>query len=55
LEKGLEGCVIGFEAQAWQDDPSGPIASAFGHFMFAADRRGGEIAAARTDKRALAT
>jgi hypothetical protein len=25
--------VVAFEAQAWQDDPSRPIASAFGHFM----------------------
>jgi uncharacterized protein (TIGR00369 family) len=25
--------VVAFEAQAWQDDPSKPIASAFGHFM----------------------
>lgn len=25
--------VVAFEAQAWQDDPAKPIASAFGHFM----------------------
>ena len=25
--------VIAFEAKAWQDDPTKPIASAFGHFM----------------------
>ena len=25
--------VVAFEAQAWQDDRSKPIASAFGHFM----------------------
>jgi uncharacterized protein (TIGR00369 family) len=25
--------VVAFEAQAWQDDPGKPIASAFGHFM----------------------
>jgi uncharacterized protein (TIGR00369 family) len=25
--------VVAFEAQAWQDDPTRPIASAFGHFM----------------------
>jgi uncharacterized protein (TIGR00369 family) len=25
--------VVAFEAQAWQDDPTKPIASAFGHFM----------------------
>ena len=25
--------IVAFEAQAWQDDPSKPIASAFGHFM----------------------
>jgi uncharacterized protein (TIGR00369 family) len=25
--------VVAFEAQAWQDDPDKPIASAFGHFM----------------------
>ena len=25
--------VVAFEAQAWQDDPEKPIASAFGHFM----------------------
>jgi uncharacterized protein (TIGR00369 family) len=25
--------VVAFEAQAWQDDPARPIASAFGHFM----------------------
>ena len=25
--------VVAFEAQAWQDDPNKPIASAFGHFM----------------------
>jgi acyl-coenzyme A thioesterase PaaI-like protein len=25
--------VVAFEAQAWQDDGSKPIASAFGHFM----------------------
>jgi uncharacterized protein (TIGR00369 family) len=25
--------VVAFEAQAWQEDPSKPIASAFGHFM----------------------
>jgi uncharacterized protein (TIGR00369 family) len=25
--------VVAFEAQAWQDDPERPIASAFGHFM----------------------
>jgi uncharacterized protein (TIGR00369 family) len=25
--------VVAFEAKAWQDDPSKPIASAFGHFM----------------------
>jgi len=25
--------VVAFEAQAWQDDRSRPIASAFGHFM----------------------
>jgi uncharacterized protein (TIGR00369 family) len=25
--------VVAFEAQSWQDDPSKPIASAFGHFM----------------------
>src|SRR5260370_42703028 len=25
--------VVAFEAQAWQDDPCKPIASAFGHFM----------------------
>jgi len=25
--------VVAFEAQAWQDDPIKPIASAFGHFM----------------------
>jgi acyl-coenzyme A thioesterase PaaI-like protein len=29
--------VVAFEAQAWQDDPEKPIASAFGHFML---RRG---------------
>ena len=29
--------VVAFEAQAWQDDPAKPIASAFGHFML---RRG---------------
>ena len=27
------GAVVAFEAQAWQDDRSKPIASAFGHFM----------------------
>lgn len=25
--------IVAFEAQAWQDDPAKPIASAFGHFM----------------------
>src|SRR6266446_63414 len=25
--------VVAFEAQAWQDDPAKPIASAFGHLM----------------------
>jgi hypothetical protein len=25
--------VVAFETQAWQDDPTKPIASAFGHFM----------------------
>ena len=25
--------IVAFEAQAWQDDPEKPIASAFGHFM----------------------
>jgi acyl-coenzyme A thioesterase PaaI-like protein len=25
--------VVAFEAQAWQDDPEKPIASAFGHLM----------------------
>jgi uncharacterized protein (TIGR00369 family) len=25
--------IVAFEAQAWQDDPTKPIASAFGHFM----------------------
>src|SRR6202023_214767 len=25
--------VVAFEAKAWQDDPTKPIASAFGHFM----------------------
>jgi len=25
--------VVAYEAQAWQDDPAKPIASAFGHFM----------------------
>src|SRR3982751_936032 len=25
--------VVAFEAQAWQDDPAKPIATAFGHFM----------------------
>lgn len=25
--------VVAFEAQAWQDDPAKPIASAYGHFM----------------------
>jgi acyl-coenzyme A thioesterase PaaI-like protein len=25
--------VVAFDAQAWQDDPTKPIASAFGHFM----------------------
>ena len=25
--------AVAFEAQAWQDDPAKPIASAFGHFM----------------------
>ena len=25
--------VVAFEAQAWQDDRTKPIASAFGHFM----------------------
>jgi uncharacterized protein (TIGR00369 family) len=25
--------IVAFEAQAWQDDPARPIASAFGHFM----------------------
>ena len=25
--------VVAFEAQAWQDDPARPIASAYGHFM----------------------
>jgi uncharacterized protein (TIGR00369 family) len=25
--------IVAFEAQAWQDDPDKPIASAFGHFM----------------------
>jgi uncharacterized protein (TIGR00369 family) len=25
--------VVAFEARAWQDDPTKPIASAFGHFM----------------------
>jgi acyl-coenzyme A thioesterase PaaI-like protein len=25
--------VVAFEAQAWQDDPTKPIASTFGHFM----------------------
>lgn len=25
--------IVAFEAKAWQDDPSKPIASAFGHFM----------------------
>ena len=25
--------VVAFEAQAWQDDPAKPIASALGHFM----------------------
>jgi acyl-coenzyme A thioesterase PaaI-like protein len=25
--------IVAFEAQAWQEDPAKPIASAFGHFM----------------------
>jgi len=25
--------IVAFEAQAWQDDPARPVASAFGHFM----------------------
>jgi acyl-coenzyme A thioesterase PaaI-like protein len=25
--------IVAFEAQAWQDDVTKPIASAFGHFM----------------------
>jgi acyl-coenzyme A thioesterase PaaI-like protein len=25
--------IVAFEAQAWQDDPTKPIASAFGHFV----------------------
>ena len=28
--------IVAFEARAWQDDPSKPIASAFGHFMLRA-------------------
>jgi uncharacterized protein (TIGR00369 family) len=31
VKQGLR--VVAFEAQAWQDDPAKPIASAFGHFM----------------------
>jgi uncharacterized protein (TIGR00369 family) len=31
VKQGLR--IVAFEAQAWQDDPAKPIASAFGHFM----------------------
>lgn len=31
--------VVAFEAQAWQDDPAEPIASAFGHFMLRDTRK----------------
>ena len=31
VKQGLR--VVAFEAKAWQDDPSKPIATAFGHFM----------------------
>ncbi|UPJ49492.1 phenylacetic acid degradation protein [Bradyrhizobium sp. 200] len=31
VKQGLR--IVAFEAQAWQDDPTKPIASAFGHFM----------------------
>lgn len=31
--------VVAFEAQAWQDDPAKPIASAFGHFMLRDTRK----------------
>lgn len=31
VKQGLR--IVAFEAQAWQDDPGKPIASAFGHFM----------------------
>jgi uncharacterized protein (TIGR00369 family) len=30
--------IVAFEAQAWQDDPTKPIASAFGHFMLRQSR-----------------
>jgi uncharacterized protein (TIGR00369 family) len=30
--------IVAFEARAWQDDPTKPIASAFGHFMLRAMR-----------------
>ncbi len=30
--------IVAFEARAWQDDPSKPIATAFGHFMLRATR-----------------
>jgi len=31
VKQGLR--IVAFEAQAWQDDRSKPIATAFGHFM----------------------
>jgi uncharacterized protein (TIGR00369 family) len=30
--------IVAFEAQSWQDDPTKPIASAFGHFMLRQSR-----------------